>query len=46
MAEEKGNEHSGMDMGATAEASINAAVGDGTMFFNDDCYTAMVDTEQ
>lgn len=27
------------------EASINAAVGDGQMFFSDDCYTAMVDTE-
>lgn len=33
------------NMGMGAEASIDAAVATGLNFYNDDCYTAMVDTE-
>lgn len=34
-----------MDMGMGVEASIDAAPATGLNFYNDDCYTAMVDTE-
>lgn len=35
-----------MSMMEPGEASINAEPSGGMDFYNDDCYTAMVDTEQ